>query len=119
MGSSVLVAGFMPGFFVPSERARLPVRLLQKYGVNPARVEPLGPLPRARKSHTMSSAATRGVIRETELSWHKSLESVVQQIERVSESRWSAGPMTCFTQLKLNQHRRDPRWSAGPVRCRT
>jgi hypothetical protein len=73
MGSSVLVAGFMPGFFVPNERARLPVRLFQKYGVNPARVEPLGPLPRARRSHTMSSAAARGVTREAELSWHKSL----------------------------------------------
>jgi hypothetical protein len=33
--------------------------------------------------------------------------------------RWSAGPMTCFTQLKLNLHWRGPRWSAGPLRCRT
>ena len=79
MGSSVLAAGFMPGFFVPSERARLPVCLLQKYGVNHPRVQPLGPLPRARKSQTvsqtMSSAATRGVTRDAELSWHKSLAS--------------------------------------------
>ena len=33
--------------------------------------------------------------------------------------RWSAGPMPCFNQLKLNLHWRGPRWSAGPLRCRT
>ena len=33
--------------------------------------------------------------------------------------RWSAGPMTCFTQLKLHLHWRGPQWSAGPLRCRT
>ena len=40
--------------------------------------------------------------------------------ERQSRTlRWSAGPMQCFPQLKLNLHWRGPRWSAGPLRCRT
>ena len=39
--------------------------------------------------------------------------------ERQSRApQWSAGPMPCFAQLKLNLHWRGPRWSAGPVRCR-